>query len=325
MRFVPLEIIPTCTGNTQSGRLTSKFKWDHPRTCGEHSTVTISPLLSVGSSPHVRGAHTITVRDRGTRGIIPACTGSTTSIAAPSPLTRDHPRMCGEHVLELRQSCPTVGSSPHVRGARLLSKVMPSITGIIPACAGSTCTVFVYGRSYWDHPRMCGEHAPSCSPYPKTAGSSPHVRGAPSASRCGFHVPGIIPACAGSTMAYRPSSPPTRDNPRMCGEHMPVRMTVKPFEGSSPHVRGALSGRCGRCRPIGIIPACAGSTPTSKPIACNERDHPRMCGEHQFRCNAVTSDSGSSPACAGSTSSSAATRTSTGDHPRMCGEHRSCR
>ena len=248
--------------------------------CGEHMGPSPRSRPGTGSSPHVRGAHTITVRDRGTRGIIPACTGSTTSIAAPSPLTRDHPRMCGEHVLELRQSCPTVGSSPHVRGARLLSKVMPSITGIIPACAGSTCTVFVYGRSYWDHPRMCGEHAPSCSPYPKTAGSSPHVRGAPSASRCGFHVPGIIPACAGSTMAYRPSSPPTRDHPRMCGEHMPVRMTVKPFEGSSPHVRGALSGRCGRCRPIGIIPACAGSTPTSKPIACNERDHPRMCGEH---------------------------------------------
>ena len=243
--------------------------------------------------------------------------------------------MYGEHVLELRQSCPTVGSSPHVRGARLLSKVMPSITGIIPACAGSTCTVFVYGRSYWDHPRMCGEHAPSCSPYPKTAGSSPHVRGAPSASRCGFHVPGIIPACAGSTMAYRPSSPPTRDHPRMCGEHMPVRMTVKPFEGSSPHVRGALSGRCGRCRPIGIIPACAGSTPTSKPIACNERDHPRMCGEHEALQCLHARRRGSSPhvrgahqarrtqheipgiipACAGSTSSDVTLLHPIRDHP----------
>ena len=203
--------------------------------------------------------------------------------------------MCGEHVLELRQSCPTVGSSPHVRGARLLSKVMPSITGIIPACAGSTCTVFVYGRSYWDHPRMCGEHAPSCSPYPKTAGSSPHVRGAPSASRCGFHVPGIIPACAGSTMAYRPSSPPTRDHPRMCGEHMPVRMTVKPFEGSSPHVRGARSSRTVGDGIPGIIPACAGST-RSRP-ACTSpcRDHPRMCGEHSTDTIDTLVLSGSSP------------------------------
>ena len=243
--------------------------------------------------------------------------------------------MYGEHYKHRGSITPNPGSSPHVRGARVGIASILSDCGIIPACAGSTCTVFVYGRSYWDHPRMCGEHAPSCSPYPKTAGSSPHVRGAPSASRCGFHVPGIIPACAGSTMAYRPSSPPTRDHPRMCGEHMPVRMTVKPFEGSSPHVRGALSGRCGRCRPIGIIPACAGSTPTSKPIACNERDHPRMCGEHEALQCLHARRRGSSPhvrgahqarrtqheipgiipACAGSTSSDVTMLHPIRDHP----------
>ena len=67
-----------------------------------------------------------------------------------------------------------------------------------------------------------------------------------------------------------------------------------------------------------------------------------MCGEHQFRCNAVTSDSGSSPhvrgapvimteqesmrgiipACAGSTEVRSGHKHHDGDHPRMCGEHR---
>ena len=158
MRFVPLEIIPTCTGNTQSGRLTSKFKWDHPRTCGEHSTVTISPLLSVGSSPHVRGARSRRGRRPDRRGIIPACAGSTRWSFQYSLFSRDHPRMCGEHARAYSIRAKRLGSSPHVRGALPHESTSFYVCGIIPACAGSTADLIKKWAAIRDHPRMCGEH-----------------------------------------------------------------------------------------------------------------------------------------------------------------------
>ena len=159
MCFVPLEIIPTCTGNTQSGRLTSKFKWDHPRTCGEHSTVTISPLLSVGSSPHVRGALSQLQCPCRWLGIIPACAGSTLFCHRFFGRFRDHPRMCGEHLPESAICGHSRGSSPHVRGAQNLLPIMQDLDGIIPACAGSTCARLSARLEHGDHPRMCGEHS----------------------------------------------------------------------------------------------------------------------------------------------------------------------
>ena len=91
-------------------------------------------------------------------------------------------------------------------------------------------------------------------------GSSPHVRGAHQHDRVRGHDSGIIPACAGSTMAGRSMPDFEQDHPRMCGEHQ-VRGDMLLFpEGSSPHVRGALWCSCMLCAFRGIIPACAGST-----------------------------------------------------------------
>ena len=70
---------------------------------------------------------------------------------------RDHPRMCGEHLL-LRLDGFGEGSSPHVRGAHLPLQRRLSTHGIIPACAGSTMVVHVLLAA--------------------GSGSSPHVRGA---------------------------------------------------------------------------------------------------------------------------------------------------
>ena len=239
MRFVPLEIIPTCTGNTQSGRLTSKFKWDHPRTCGEHSTITISPLLSVGSSPHVRGTqhhyHIAVV----IRGIIPACAGSTVLVFWCLSRFWDHPRMCGEHRRPLCRWSGTRGSSPHVRGALaayLHSAVAP---GIIPACAGSTDGNVGPATVRRDHPRMCGEHQTGCAQSIHSSGSSPHVRGALARLPAWRACHGIIPACAGSTCEIVDRRDGRRDHPRMCGEHFFTTFRLETSSGSSPHVRGA--------------------------------------------------------------------------------------
>ena len=91
----------------------------------------------------------------------------------------------------------------------------------------------------------------------------------------------------------------------------------------------------------GIIPAYAGSTPTTRYQARQTRDHPRVCGEHAasraskdrragssprmrgapglFRCR--RQHHGIIPAYAGSTDASIDLWNCRGDHPRVCGEH----
>ena len=197
----------------------------------------------------MRGAHTITVRDRGTRGIIPACTGSTTSIAAPSPLTRDHPRMCGEHCSGVLVFVPILGSSPHVRGALARLPAWRACHGIIPACAGSTFSPPFALKHRRDHPRMCGEHAYWRSAGIGPKGSSPHVRGAPACAIASVRTSGIIPACAGSTGGVKRLCRSIRDHPRMCGEHYGSLSTTATRRGSSPHVRGAHAPSMSQYRP----------------------------------------------------------------------------
>ena len=168
--------------------------------------------------------------------------------------------MCGEHQRGVRDPRTALGSSPHVRGARLERDENPSGSGIIPACAGSTDRVGAAGSLVGDHPRMCGEHAWAFSLTSSKSGSSPHVRGARGFMLSEAVHCGIIPACAGSTPQMTHSISITWDHPRMCGEHIVKHVRPCSKRGSSPHVRGARIPSQRQGRLSGIIPACAGST-----------------------------------------------------------------
>ena len=97
-------IIPACTGSTLEFAVVNFLLGDHPRMYGEHWNPISSIAPDVGSSPHVRGALDVELKRNDVDGIIPACTGSTTSdIPAPSSIG-DHPRMYGEHRV-VRSSC----------------------------------------------------------------------------------------------------------------------------------------------------------------------------------------------------------------------------
>ena len=167
--------------------------------CGEHTGSKRHASNPTGSSPHVRGARRPSWRRCRRRGIIPACAGSTKCQCGRISFIGDHPRMCGEHLDAEFMLASTSGSSPHVRGALGAHGARRRVRGIIPACAGSTCFTTTAGYSSRDHPRMCGEHTSMIGFAAMTAGSSPHVRGAPSASAVSLPSNGIIPACAGST------------------------------------------------------------------------------------------------------------------------------
>ena len=172
-------------------------------------------------------------------------------------------------------------------------------------------------------------------------GSSPHARGALAVQAGVRYLLGIIPACAGSTRQCRRCSAWRRDHPRMRGEHCSSCLALRVAPGSSPHARGAQHGIPFAVGNIGIIPACAGSTPRCCAASCRPGDHPRMRGEHAASSSCRNRSSGSSPhargallgredrpaplgiipACAGSTRLRGVLCIHFWDHPRMRGEH----
>ena len=93
------------------------------------------------------------------------------------------------------------GSSPLARGALSVDVQDAGFCGIIPACAGSTRLPKKGETSDWDHPRLRGEHAFPLAKQKLAEGSSPLARGALFAEGAGVLFAGIIPACAGSTLA----------------------------------------------------------------------------------------------------------------------------
>ena len=134
----PSGIIPACAGSTPRRRTGTGKEWDHPRMCGEHYGDSDFVNELEGSSPHVRGALHPSSFFMSRTGIIPACAGSTSLVAWSVFLSRDHPRMCGEHKLHSSIVSEYTGSSPHVRGAQPPCLRYKSSVGIIPACAGRT-------------------------------------------------------------------------------------------------------------------------------------------------------------------------------------------
>ena len=154
----PNGIIPACAGSTQVRLRRRPWTEDHPRMCGEHRSGFNALFFLTGSSPHVRGARKDSPLRRCHSGIIPACAGSTLTLAVSRSRARDHPRMCGEHLVGEFLAKTNEGSSPHVRGARRCDGVCACAMGIIPACAGSTRCHAPGHYGVWDHPRMCGEH-----------------------------------------------------------------------------------------------------------------------------------------------------------------------
>ena len=106
--------------------IVTKIVGDHPRIRGEHLTKADAITADSGSSPHTRGALGDYAKRAPAGRIIPAYAGST-PIRDPAPSTwKDHPRIRGEHEVEL------AGEDHPDR--------------IIPAYAGST------GRGAWWSP-----------------------------------------------------------------------------------------------------------------------------------------------------------------------------
>ena len=214
----------------------------------------------MGSSPRMRGARAAAQHLVPVSGIIPAYAGSTTVLREKTNLLRDHPRVCGEHLIKPHSGVRIMGSSPRMRGAPHFPPNRSRRNGIIPAYAGSTRFNILNCRGWGDHPRVCGEHNIDRSALCRVRGSSPRMRGARGELAPRLRRFGIIPAYAGSTITYISLQPGERDHPRVCGEHDNANIFPHAAPGSSPRMRGARHSIGNALNRVGIIPAYAGST-----------------------------------------------------------------
>ena len=157
--ILPLRITPACAGKTDKKRSVVFTAQDHPRVCGENISPKKSLLTLLGSPPRVRGKRQHEFTSGRTERITPACAGKTDSRYHRPRRAEDHPRVCGENVVEDVPATADVGS----------------------------------------HPRVCGENSLNPTSSTPLRGSPPRVRGKPRSFIGRVASRGITPACAGKT------------------------------------------------------------------------------------------------------------------------------
>ena len=334
--------IPACAGNAQHTRRPIPIAAVHPRVCGERQAGAHLLARQSGSSPRVRGTHTVVgVAWIGQR-FIPACAGNAKSIAGNAPAQPVHPRVCGER-------------------AGFVSSAI-ALLRFIPACAGNASVPTLCVTAATVHPRVCGERLPSPCSGSGSTGSSPRVRGTPVHASQAAGDQRFIPACAGNAVRRqlgqqrgagssprvrgtpsrrRRASPRSPVHPRVCGERsgtdaeggdLPrfipacagnarrLARRKRDAAGSSPRVRGTPGGQRQPHRHPRFIPACAGNAAAAAWASPPPAVHPRVCGERARRSPRSRQLLRFIPACAGNAGGRKGNVALTTVHPRVCGE-----
>ena len=256
-------ITPACAGKSCPLPRRTVSVRDHPRVCGEKRPDWKNEVELVGSPPRVRGKGEQTARPHYHMRITPACAGKRRLSAKTASRSRDHPRVCGEKLVQfVHFRCPK-GSPPRVRGKDPDAERGCERGGITPACAGKRSARSAACLAGKDHPRVCGEKLHSLSPQLCVHGSPPRVRGKVVLLLVGWLLSGITPACAGKSVWQRLRPEPARDHPRVCGEKVRPWSSRGLDRGSPPRVRGKADADAAPRIAAGITPACAGKRPIS--------------------------------------------------------------
>ena len=230
--------IPACAEKTSSGKWGISCAAIHPRVCGENFSVGTTGAQGMDSSPRVRrkpgrlGAAVHAV------GFIPACAGKTRRTCPWTSPRWIHPRVCGENTAMAVWSTLAADSSPRVRGKHPHLVRVAHHGRFIPTCAGKTSTGRTRLRSWWIHPRVCGENARDVARTGNGRDSSPRVRGKHVGYLGVLVRGGFIPACAGKTHTEGAWCPHRSIHPRVCGENPNSSANACGAVDSSPRVRG---------------------------------------------------------------------------------------
>ena len=156
-----------------------------------------------GSPPQVRGKQSRKRDARSSGRITPAGAGKTPTVRPMYVISRDHPRRCGENVVEVLFESKSEGSPPQVRGKRETGGKMNVSWRITPAGAGKTLCRRFLRCGATDHPRRCGENVIPRSVSTLRIGSPPQVRGKPDTPADETEQDRITPAGAGKTRQRR--------------------------------------------------------------------------------------------------------------------------
>jgi len=319
---VQVRFIPAYAGNTPPAKSARAAAAVHPRVCGEHTKQREKVSVPGGSSPRMRGTPPVPSRRR---------TGAAV-----------HPRVCGEHQSFIALDRNSAGSSPRMRGTLKLANLLCKPRRFIPAYAGNTAqaddgVLLVPGSS----PRMRGTQRQVAHDLvverfiPAYAGNTPKRNGidAPCAGssprmRGTQHLPTLIlvgdrfiPAYAGNTGMDSGRADPLAVHPRVCGEHVAAGVVLPPAHGSSPRMRGTPSAASRFRRDRRFIPAYAGNTDDQNPFHPIRPVHPRVCGEHAKLAADRLANKRFIPAYAGNTAIPCVRICAMSVHPRVCGEH----
>ena len=251
---------------------------DHPRSRGVYLRGLYQYKSESGSSPLARGLLRFRLRLSATHGIIPARAGFTLGRPIPLPLGRDHPRSRGVYWVYDQKMMQYLGSSPLARGLRWCSLLTGINVRIIPARAGFTRARRAGCSAHPDHPRSRGVYMRLAWADVSPSGSSPLARGLRRRRRSQDPDGWIIPARAGFTALVSAALRPGADHPRSRGVYGVRTALWARIAGSSPLARGLHEGDPPVDLEVGIIPARAGFTPSSRSTSSSPRDHPRSRG-----------------------------------------------
>ncbi len=190
-------LIPACAGRPPPPARSVAGRRAHPRVCGATRLPRPDRQHRQGSSPRVRGDRRPVSRNGFLVGLIPACAGRPLRVNHRSWPAWAHPRVCGATFAGEEDSDPGRGSSPRVRGDRLLRDLDRAQPGLIPACAGRPPHWTKRRSTTGAHPRVCGATEVYEADQAIGTGSSPRVRGDQLGQRVDGDLEGLIPACAG--------------------------------------------------------------------------------------------------------------------------------
>ena len=212
--------IPAGAGNAHSRPSPWRPAAVHPRGCGERSTAPITMPTTRGSSPRVRGTHSLSWGGGSNDRFIPAGAGNAPTPPGPRCAPPVHPRGCGERLAMWHSLPGLIGSSPRVRGTLRPAQAHHLGGRFIPAGAGNAVAGSSRRRPASVHPRGCGERAASGTIDGAASGSSPRVRGTLKAAPATVEGERFIPAGAGNARTGRVSSVRAAVHPRGCGERV---------------------------------------------------------------------------------------------------------
>ena len=169
--------IPAYAGKTGDTIFRSWLQTEHPRVCGENASDDATAPVTAGTSPRMRGKPAFLPNGHSIARNIPAYAGKTVSATCSTLSCQEHPRVCGENKVSVARKMFGLGTSPRMRGKQIRLAHIIHGPGNIPAYAGKTTQVREYGKSYQEHPRVCGENVPISLVRFGLNGTSPRMRG----------------------------------------------------------------------------------------------------------------------------------------------------